>query len=167
MIPDNFAPNTNPCPPNWSCKKKNHQYLEPRQSALRKVFKDWRGMKELEFLGSLACNEDWTHVCLPDNNDHSLLSAENMVQSSIRPVPTCQKNPCSEGNWPWLDERGFYRCLPQDETVETCPNELKEEDGMITCAFFDLKSVTINWSRTRKCRKGRIFLWGRCVPRWG
>lgn len=162
MMPDNFLPDTKPCPHQFSCQPQNSVYWTSIKDISQNKVVD---LSHIQHLRYLVCGLESKHICLPDNNRDNLLTVENIVQSFKSPRESCQRNPCSAGAWPWLDEEGVYRCLPHSLTLAPCSSVMLDDDGVIKCDHFSLRAITP--LQRNKCRKRRVFLWGKCVPRWG
>ena len=161
-IPDNFRLNTKPCPSGFTCQPRNQVYWSSlKQFRANKIV----GVSEIEFLKSLVCDADSKQICLPDNNSDNLLSVKNILQSYRTPSQSCQANPCPPGSWPWLDDGGYFRCLPGDADVDSCQFTVEEEGGRVVCSLFDFRSIIP--VQRRRCRRRQVFMWGKCYPRWG
>ena len=116
---------------------------------------------ETEFVQGLVCDAKSRRICLPEDNNQPLISAENIVKSYQRPRALCKRNPCPRRKWPWLDKDGFFRCLPASKSVENCMAKIREIDGKLSCEYLSTLSL-LGYIRTWKCRRNQIYSHGRC-----
>ena len=164
IIPDNFIENTRPCPNGFRCQERNAQYW-----AAKRVFKVLP-IEDLEqeklFLEDLVCDVENKLICLPEiNNSEPLISSDNIVKTFQRPVTNCKLNPCPGDKWPWLDKDGVYKCLTASEFVQNCQHAPVERDGVLQCNVLGLNSI-LGYLKTSKCRRNRVFIRGRCRPKF-
>ena len=119
-----------------------------------------RRKEKIRFLKELVCSRDPKSICCPDNNNDSLLTSHNIIQSMMPVVAKCVKNPCGQGLWPWAGPAGGLQCLKRGEDIETCPFPLTEEDGHLVCPIFSLRTVAPKPGRN--CGRRRRWSYGRC-----
>ena len=119
-----------------------------------------RRKEEIRFLKELVCSRDPKSICCPDNNNDSLLTSHNIIQSMISVGAKCVQNPCAQGLWPWAGTAGGLQCLKRGKGVEACPFPLVERDGYLVCPIFSLRTVAPRPGRS--CGRRRRWSYGRC-----
>ena len=166
MLPENFIENTKPCPEKFVCSK-NYQshfsfinkYINQGQEELGKQIR--------RFWVTMLCSgkkEDKTTrmVCVP--TEGSLEDNKMLIQSFKPPKSSCQGNPCPPRMWPWRSEDGYQRCLlASEDEVDGCFGQIVEMEGKLQCNTFQERFTNLG---RNKCRRGKIFRRGRCVPRF-
>ena len=161
LLPKNFDIGRKICPSKFSCKmsdncpayKTTRAQAAPRGTNKRK--------EEVSFVKDMVCNKKARTICCPEENNKSLFSPENLIQSLVTAKPLCTRNPCPDGKRPWVGEDGISKCLFHDDSVENCKFEPIEEAGRITCPLFDLRSVAPIFGR--KCKRRRRWINEKCV----
>ena len=164
MLPENFIENTILCPEMFICRKDYKSHF----SFIKKHFdQEELGKQMRQFWGTMLCsgNESDTSskmFCVP--TEGSLDDNKMMIQSFKPPKSSCQVNPCPPGLWPWQSEDGYQRCLlASEEEVNGCFGQILEMEGKLQCQAFHEHFTDL---ATNKCRRGRIFRRGKCVPRF-
>lgn len=140
LVPDNFQFDTMPCPHKFSCQPRTDVYYSSIKSATG-LTKD----EMVNHLKSLVCDVESKSICLPENNEDSLMTIDNILQSYQKPQLKCRKNPCPLGSRPSLDEAGYYRCQPDEVGV---------------------RSLLLTGANRTPCRRRQVFIYGRCRPRF-
>ena len=120
-----------------------------------------RRKEQYYFLREMVCEKNSRSVCCPDNEEHSLFTAPNLMRSMLPSKAKCALNPCALGFWPWFDKNGISMCLKRDKNAENC--DLVEEDGHLVCQLAYVNSVAPIWAYS--CGRRRILSYGRrrCV----
>ena len=163
LLPENFNPDSRPCPGSWSCRA-NETILEELFSG-KSVLED---SLEWSHLAGLECGED-KEICLPDSGQQSLLSTEVLVSSLQSARALCQPNPCPPSSWPWLGEDGYYGCYQADQEVQRCHQQSHlrlTEEGVLACGLFDTRSWSLT-SGANGCRRNTVWINGRCLRLYG
>ena len=89
-LPENFQENTRPCPHQYQCQPRNDVYYS---SISINSNPDVSAQTLVNHLSSLVCDVQNRLVCLPENNDDSIMTIENLLQTFQRPPTLCRKNP--------------------------------------------------------------------------
>jgi len=171
IIPENFVENTMSCPHEFKCQEKESGAPSTKSYwaslSLLKVDQDQEAVKSGKaYLKSMVCNFETKSICVPVKNRNALLANENIIKSFQRPKTSCQRNPCSVGKWPWIDNEGYLQCVPIREgtNITNCPLGIEENSGELTCSLFTVRSI-FDTARFRSCRKGMRFVFGKCRKR--
>ena len=173
LMPDNFMENTKPCPRDFMCSR-NYKNVFFFINIHDKDGKTELTKKEIDYTFSLlVCSgsrsissTDLRMVCVP--NTGSLADNSKLLDSFKPSEMTCQDNPCPRGKWPWVSAAdGFQRCLEERsvEEIQNCPQNyfVVEALGKLECQ--EINPIYSNIAG-EKCKKGKIFLNGRCRPRF-
>ena len=138
-LPENFQEDTQPCPHRHRCQPRNNVYFSSISLSSNSGSGGVSAQLIIKHLESLICDVQNRQVCLPDNNDGSIMTIENILKTLHRPPTLCIKNPCPSGQWPKIDESGYFRCK----------------------SFIDSQSVAVSSSRA-KCKRRQVYLYGKC-----
>ena len=161
LLPENFNLGNKICPDKFSAKLDQNclAYGERGQHLSAKGTNSFK--IEIAFLKGLISNKKSRTICCPEENTNSFLSPELLIKSMINSKPTCVKNPCPPEMWPWASEDNFSKCLEIDESIKTCDVQLIEEENVLVCRFYDIRSVSPRFRRG--CPRRKRFIHGRCV----
>jgi hypothetical protein len=165
LLPDNFLIGSKICSDGFSCKKGSE--CSAFQAAKAQLGKKGsrRRKEQYYFLREMVCEKNSRSVCCPDNEEHSLFTAHNLMQSMLPPKAKCVLNPCGQGFWPWVGKDDFSQCLKRDQNAGSCPNDLVEEDGDLVCRLAYVKTIAPIWGQS--CGRRRRWSYGRCVRIFG
>ena len=143
-VPDNFREDTKPCPYMFQCQPRNDLYFASIKSGTSLISYELI----INHLDTLICDYENKLICLPENNNDSLITADNIIQSFQRPEFQCLPNPCQKGNWPLLDDSGYFRCKSSEENI------------LVPFSFL------LTGANSLKCRRRQVYVYGRCRPRF-
>ena len=173
FLPDNFEEGTMPCPESWTCQQFNITRMGMSQQMSDNIFRDKHLRNEnvkVRYVRDLICSEEKKRICLPEKERVSIFSLNHLEESIHGAQPACQKNPCSEGLWPWLGDDGYYRCYPAVKGVENCPSPpeaiLMLESGVLECSKENELSLLAVSGSQRTCGRGKRLIREKCIPLW-
>jgi len=173
FLPDKFEEGTRPCPESWTCQQFNITRMGMSQQMSDNIFREKhlqdQGVK-VRYVRDLICSEEKKRICLPEKERVSIFSLNHLEESLHGAKPGCQKNPCSEGLWPWLGDDGYYRCYPAAEDLESCPPPpeafLMLTSGVLQCSDSPLELLAV-FGDLRTCGRGKALIKNKCIPLWG
>ena len=160
LLPRNYQ-ETKSCPKQFSCT--SIYSCSGYQNAKEEIKEESsENRKEAsEFLKTLICNKTPMSICCPDLDNKSLFSPSNLLRVlSDNQGVICSRNPCSQGRWPWLSEKGL-QCLQYEENVEICPTYVENDDRYLIC-HEDTK-FDVLFASKKNCGRRKKFQYGRCV----
>ena len=161
LLPENFQPETQPCPASWSCR--DNQTILEQLFAGKSVLGE---SLEWSYLEGLLCSEE-KKLCLPDGGPQSLVSTEQLEASLQGPRARCQPNPCPASHWPWLGEDGYYGCFRAHAEVQDCHQVrplVLNKAGILICGVSVNRSVV---STRAVCRRNFVRVNGTCIRLYG
>jgi len=162
FMPEHFSTESKICSAGFSCTKASScmAYTVTKLSRMGTS----RRKQEIKFLKEMVCSRASRSICCPNMNDNSLFTSSNILQSMIPVKAKCVKNPCGPGLWPWVGSSGVLQCLKKEKSVEGCPFQLIEEDGMLVCPWFSEEFIlnTVAPKSGRNCGRRRRWIYGRC-----
>ena len=114
----------------------------------------------------MVCNRRNRTICCPQNNNLSLFTPGNLIQSMVPSKLVCARNPCPSGKWPSVDSYGNPKCVYHKDGVENCNAELIEVNGRVMCPIIQPRNRTIRsvvriFKQT--CGRRRSWKYGRCM----
>ena len=166
LMPENFLLNSLVCSSKFRSKKYENcssYQVAKKQLAVRGTNKR---KHQKEYLKEMICSKKNRTICCPQNDNQSLFSKDNLIQSMVPSKLVCARNPCPHGKWPWVDSNGMPKCVYHCDGIESCNDELIEENGIIVCPMFQpktrrMRSVARIFKQT--CGRRRRWKYGRCT----
>ena len=158
LMPKSLTVGSGVCSAGFSCKKSGDcpafSHIDRKETRSNKV--------QLGFLKDMVCNKRSRSLCCPENNQDSLFTVQNLVQSMVPRRAQCVKNPCEDGLWPWLHGEGVIKlkCLKAGKEVEKCSSRIIEEDGRLTCEYISIRTVAPRAGKN--CGRRKRWMYGKC-----